>query len=416
MNKIILASAAFLTSLAAIAQNHTGTLPIRSAREDSGTISLLSNKNDIEAVLDSIESNNLSLKALSKEMKANQLLNKTGIALPDPEVQFDYLWGEPAEIGGRRDFNISQSIDFATVSGTRRKLADAQDGLLEIGFRASRMALLLEAEQICIDLTYCNALISEIGSRLRSATILTQGYEKQLAEGNTSKLEVNKIRLSLSGIQGELSRTRVEKDHLISRLTNLNGGKPMTFDILEYPGSELPEDFDSWSADAAKASPAIAYVRQNALVGEKKLALSKMSSYPELSAGYMSELVPGNNFRGISVCLSIPLWSNRNNVRQAKAALAAAQFRQQDETVRFYGKLRSVYERACGLKQIAISYKESLKSLDNSEMLKKALDKGEISLLDYIMETNLYYDAVKGSLAAERDYESAMAELQAAML
>ena len=49
-------------------------------------------------------------------------------------------------------------------------------------------------------------------------------------------------------------------------------------------------------------------------------------------------------------------------------------------------------------------------------MLRKALDAGEISLLDYIVELGLYYTTVDEALAAERDYELALTELQSVML
>ena len=46
-------------------------------------------------------------------------------------------------------------------------------------------------------------------------------------------------------------------------------------------------------------------------------------------------------------------------------------------------------------------------------MLGRALDAGEISLIDYIVETSMYYDTVGQALAAERDYELAKAGLLA---
>ena len=46
----------------------------------------------------------------------------------------------------------------------------------------------------------------------------------------------------------------------------------------------------------------------------------------------------------------------------------------------------------------------------------QALDAGEISLLDYIVELGLYYTTVDDALAAERDYELALTELQSVML
>lgn len=41
---------------------------------------------------------------------------------------------------------------------------------------------------------------------------------------------------------------------------------------------------------------------------------------------------------------------------------------------------------------------------------------GEISLLDYLLEMQYYYDAVENALAAEKDFELALADLSAVEL
>lgn len=146
------------------------------------------------------------------------------------------------------------------------------------------------------------------------------------------------------------------------------------------------------------------------------MKLGKLSGLPQISAGYMSELVPESNFRGITLGLSVPLWSNRNRVKQAKAAVVAAELQQKDATVQFYERLRNQYDRTLGLQRTAGEYRKALAELDNTQLLRRALDAGEISLLDYIVELGLYYTTVDEALAAERDYELALTELQSVML
>jgi outer membrane protein, heavy metal efflux system len=72
--------------------------------------------------------------------------------------------------------------------------------------------------------------------------------------------------------------------------------------------------------------------------------------------------------------------------------------------------------RANGLQQTAAGYRKSLQSLNNTDLLMKALDVGEINLLNYIVEIGLYYDTVNQTLAAERDFEKALADLSAVEL
>lgn len=370
----------------------------------------------IDAVLQQIERNNTRLEALRKQTEANKLQNKTGITLPDPEVSFDYLWGDPSSIGNRKDFGVTQSFDIATIAGSRRRVADAQNGLLDVEYRAGRMAVLLEAKQTCIQLIYYNALKAELEQRLAHAQAVADFYDRQLADGNANRLEVNKARLSLSAAQGELRRNEVERTNLLAELQRLNGGEPIVFEQAAYAQPVLPQDFEAWYDEAAAANPVLAYARQNVELKRREMKLGKLSGLPQISAGYMSELVPESNFRGITLGLSVPLWSNRNRVKQAKAAVVAAELQQKDATVQFYERLRNQYGRTLGLQRTAGEYRKALAELDNTQLLRKALDAGEISLLDYIVELGLYYTTVDEALAAERDYELALTELQSVML
>lgn len=370
----------------------------------------------IDAVLQQIERNNTTLEALRKQTEADKLQNKTGITLPDPEVSFDYLWGDPSSIGNRKDFGVTQSFDIATIAGSRRRVADAQNGLLDVEYRAGRMAVLLEAKQTCIQLVYYNALKAELEQRLAHAQAVADFYDRQLADGNANRLEVNKARLSLSAAQGELRRNEVERTNLLAELQRLNGGEPIVFEQAAYAQPVLPQDFEAWYDEAAAANPVLAYARQNVELKRREMKLGKLSGLPQISAGYMSELVPESNFRGITLGLSVPLWSNRNRVKQAKAAVVAAELQQKDATVQFYERLRNQYSRTLGLQRTAGEYRKALAELDNTQLLRKALDAGEISLLDYIVELGLYYTTVDEALAAERDYELALTELQSVML
>ena len=82
----------------------------------------------------------------------------------------------------------------------------------------------------------------------------------------------------------------------------------------------------------------------------------------------------------------------------------------------FYNQLQSLFLRAEGFWRTAIGYRQSLSSLNSTDLLSKALQAGEISLLDYMVEIGLYYETVNQTLAAERDFEKAKAELYAVEL
>ena len=71
----------------------------------------LNAQTNINSVLTSIEENNTTLKSLRESADAQKLENRTGIYLDNPEVGFNYLWGNPTDIGNRTDLSVSQTFE-----------------------------------------------------------------------------------------------------------------------------------------------------------------------------------------------------------------------------------------------------------------------------------------------------------------
>jgi hypothetical protein len=99
--------------------------------------------------------------------------------------------------------------------------------------------------------------------------------------------------------------------------------------------------------------------------------------------------------------------------KTGKCSGCCAQSRETDSKQQFYNQLQIQYNRALGLKNTAETYRKSLSTANSTELLKKALDAGEISLLEYMVELSLYYNMVNQTLEAERDYQKALTELSA---
>lgn len=367
----------------------------------------------IQSVLSSIEANNATLKTERELMEARKLSHRTGIYLPSPEVEFGYLWGDPSVIGKRTDFSVTQSFDIATLTGMKNRLANEQSTLVEWQYKTNRMNVLLEARRYCIELIYCNALKKELNLRRQHAETIATGYEERLKSGDVSQLEYNKARLNLSTVQGEIARVDVDRQALLEELKRLNGGKEIELETSKYDPILLPPRFDQWYLIAEGKSPVLAYIRQQLEIEKRQVSLTKAMNLPTLTAGYLSEKVVGETFQGVTVGVSIPLWENRNRVKHAHAAVRAAESRAEEGKQQFYNRLQLLYNRAVGLKSVAENYREALEIANNSELLKKALDAGQISLLEYVLEMALYYDTVNRALEAEKEYQHAYSELSA---
>lgn len=378
------------------------------------TLNLRAQTNDIASVLQAIEQNNTTLQALHRTAEAQQLENRTSLTLADPEIGYSYVWGSPISVNNKQNVSVSQTFDMATLSGLKNKVAGEKDKLIECQYRTDRMNILLEAKLYCLDLIYYNAMLAELHTRLEHAKATAEGQKERLENGDGNRLECNNVMLKLSTLKSEITLMKTERETVLSQLSRLNGGKPVDFTLSDYEDISMPTDFQEWFSMAETKNPALAYVRQDIEVSKKELSLSKTMNLPTVSLGYEGEFENGGDrHQGIAVGMSVPLWSNKNRVRQAKAAVRAAEARQTDTREQWYGNLKILYRHTNGLKTAAEAYRSALSESDNTQLLKTALDEGEISVLDYLVGISIYYDAVDKALEAERAYQKAYAELSA---
>lgn len=366
-------------------------------------------------VLSQIEKNNTALQALRKRTEADQYGYKAERALDAPEVGFDYLWSSPADVGTRKDISVTQSIDVAALAGARGKLADSRTELSAIQYNIERQKILLEAKQLYIRIVYCNAVNAELSSRIARSEQIEAAYRDMQARGETDMIEVNKAHLAYLSQKNALSRNLVERESLLSELQGLNGGEPVEVNASVISTDEvLPADFGAWYAEASQQIPELAYMKKNEDVNAAEARTAKMANYPSLTAGYMAELVKGSNFRGLTLGLSIPIWSVRSKVRQANASCEAAKLEERDAVTKTYNSFKALYDRAKGLQEISAELSSSLAvSTEAMALTEHKLKAGDISLIDNIMELSLYYSLADEVLATSCDYALALAELYA---
>lgn len=366
-------------------------------------------------VLSQIEKNNTALQALRKRTEADQYGYKAERALDAPEVGFDYLWSSPADVGTRKDISVTQSIDVAALAGARGKLANSRTELSDIQYNIERQKILLEAKQLYIRIVYCNAVNAELSSRIARSEQIEAAYRDMQARGETDMIEVNKAHLAYLSQKNALSRNMVERESLLSELQGLNGGEPVEVNASVISTDEvLPADFGAWYAEASQQIPELAYMKKNVDVNAAEARTAKMANYPSLTAGYMAELVKGSNFRGLTLGLSIPIWSVRSKVRQANASCEAAKLEERDAMTKTYNSFKALYDRAKGLQEISAELSSSLAvSTEAMALTEHKLKAGDISLIDNIMELSLYYSLADEVLATSCDYALALAELYA---
>ncbi|MFA6126326.1 MAG: TolC family protein [Bacteroidales bacterium] len=365
----------------------------------------------VDRIVSGIEKNNTGLSALRSKVEAQKLGNKTGIYLKNPEIGFNYLWGSPTMIGNRVDLSFDQTFDFPTAYRYKGQIAAGRNEQVELDYQQARFSLIQEVRQLCIDLAYTYALQTEYAQRLENAQSIVRSYQAKFDQGDAGIIDLNKARLNLLSIRKEAESNMIGHQALLADLASLNGGTPLQWNESTYPAREIPADFEQWYQKAESLNPILSWLRKEIEISGQQEKLQQAMGLPKFSTGYLSEKIVGEHFQGVTLGMSLPLWENKNTVRQARAQSLAVHDIEHDRKLMFYNQLKMLHTKAISLQKSVGDYRLALQNIDNGTYLKKALEAGEISLIDYIMELSLYYESQTGLLTAERDLSRVITEL-----
>lgn len=349
-------------------------------------------QNSIDSVLAEIGRNNTEIKALRSEMKAKQNSFKTGLNPSNPEVEFNYLWGNPSLMGQRTDFRIVQSFDFPTAYIHRSDIAETMTDQSELEFKSAVRNIFLEANNICSNLTKLNALIAKHQDRAKHATQLRMAYEAKFEAGDANILDLNKAKLNESQIKNELRALIIEREVELNSLASLNGGKPVTFSDSVFVFDPIEVDFNIWFTKTVSSIPELEWLSKEAEKSALEVKLAKSMSLPKVEAGYMSESLTNEQFRGITVGLTIPLWENANTVKTAKTNGLAVENMVFHQKELLFNHLQTIHKQIISLQNEIDLFETEFIKYHNQQLLETSLEAGEISLIEYLMELSFYYE------------------------
>lgn len=360
----------------------------------------------VDEILRLVEQNNTTLKAASDKTETAKQEVMMETSLEDPEIGFDYLWGKPGMIGKRKDINVNQTFDLATVFGYRKRLAKSQKELLELELQQKQLETRLEAMDLLVQITYYNQALAIYEERFQQEKQLAASYEKRLAAGDANKLEANRARLSLVEIESETEKVKMERDLLMLQLQTLCGGTEIMYNNTDYNAINLATGMSLKALQEAQNS-------QQERVAENDLKTARAQSMPSITAGYMAELTDDEKWNGVTIGVSIPLWSNRHNMKRARLSLQSARSEAADASYKLEQFAASQRLRTERYHDIAQKMQQKLANASSTTLLRKALEEGEISLVEYTIESSDLFDLRVKTLEAERDFQQAKLLLSA---
>jgi outer membrane protein TolC len=246
--------------------------------------------------------------------------------------------------------------------------------------------------------------------RQKNADELEALYAKRLEAGDANILEVNKIKMERMNVQTEVAQNHAAHRTALQSLLAMNGNVPLEFSETTYPQVKEITDFNTLRDEVMSSDLDLQALSFATKAAEKQVSVNKQDWLPKLQAGFRRNTDSEMSMNGFVVGGSIPLFSNRKKVQIAKAQAISAQLMQEDAQLQVENNLMALFNEMQQLKEAMNTYDVPLlyRSLD---LLKQALQEGQISLIEYFVEAETVYKNLQARMQLENQYQKVMATI-----
>ena len=368
-------------------------------------------QSSIDDVLKSIETNNKALQAGQRLNESQKAEARTGNYLANPTVELNQLWADGNSGGNSNELAVVQSFDFPTVYFNKNKLSKLKSTVSDYQYAALRQQILLNAQQICQEIIFLRKQKHLLDNRLKNAERLETLYNQRFASGDANQLELNKIQLEKLNALNASRRNDATLRSQLEQLQALNGGLPIEYQAIDFNNVPNLPAFDQLEKDYMAADPTLKSLIGESESAQREIKVNRALTLPKFDIGYRRNGGSEGKMNGFRIGMSIPLWENKNTVKQAKAQAEYSALNAEDNMQTLKATLREVYLQTQSLQTTKEEYAKALTTQRNEELLNKALEAGQISMIDYFVEITILYDSIQNFLEVEKEYHNLVAQL-----
>jgi cobalt-zinc-cadmium efflux system outer membrane protein len=181
-------------------------------------------------------------------------------------------------------------------------------------------------------------------------------------------------------------------------------------DSLNSVSPETPS-FEVLESEIEAVDATLRLFQQQNQIANQTLALNKALALPKLEGGYHYQGILGQRFNGVHLGVSIPLWEKKNTVQTQKINVLHSEYEVTENRNEHYFEIKNLFEKYESYRKILAEYQEVLRSITSIQMLEKALQAGQITTIEYILESNYYNNVVSNVLSTEFEMQKVVAGL-----
>ncbi len=365
---------------------------------------------DIDEIAHRIAAQSPALQATRARYDALVAADKAADTLPGPEIEAEYKWNASAE-GNRWGAGISQTFDWPGAYAARSKAGALRSQAYDRLCAAEFADRLLEARTALIDIAAAAEKLTILRKTADNNARLAEIYRQAYSANRVTLLDIRKLDLQTFATESRLAEAETALDDARSALLALGTDTDSALGIHSLPAPQVPRPLDQCMQAAHTANPSLSAALTLSDAARSSVTAARRASLPSFSLGYIHDFEDNMHFNGLSVAISLPTWSPRRAVAQAKAEAAEAEFDRLDLTLRTTARLRTAHTKAAQLYSRVTRAAETFDTDSYPQLLDKALSMGAINIFTYYEEYNTWLEAALEYIDLRATLAKANAEL-----
>ncbi len=360
---------------------------------------------DYDTVISQVLDRGYGIKSDSLRMAA-QVADVLAENVPEgPEAEFEHLWPAAGDTDNRWSAGISQSIDWPGAYTARRRHADAMSDASREVLRGVVLDKALAAKLLVIDIINARQRLEFFEEVTRNVARIDSLTRRAYNLEAATVLDLRKTRLALLDSQREQAAVRADIEALEASLTAI-GSIAATNNWTEYPNQALhsdyidPETLPEYRVAAAQTREA-----------QARLSAVRSQAWPGFSIGFRHAYEEGTHFNGLTIGIRLPSWSRK---KRTEAARLEAEALAGDHAATLAGVFAGYEALNTTARQIGDElalYREFSGDDSYLPLLQKAFDGGELTVIDFLNEINIFRAARLNYLDLDYRYQLTLARL-----
>lgn len=362
--------------------------------------------------LETILANDPQIKSARLNATAEEKSAATEANLSDPELEGEYIFS-PKGTPNRWSVGISQSFDWPGVYSARKRAASASATAFHYLADATEFDHRSQISSLLIDYIHSTKAIEALNEVRKATQELKSAVDTGVNGGELTRLDQNKLIIELARLDARLSALYGERDATIASLAELNGSDNLgniLGQLTEYPPYTIAE-VDHYLGNLSR-NPSVKAASARAEADMLGRKVADFERYPGFSIGYTHNYEDYMHFNGITVGLTLPVFSTRGKIAAADAAIEASRSEVVSVVATRRAAIISNHKIARQLAGELTTLAPLFETTSSTALLLKAYKGGQMNVMDYITELNYFLDARLDYLDILHRYNSALNSLE----